>query len=58
MFKSHKIKSDDRVLRKNLVNTYGAPVFATDYSATGLAAKMWTIPQWAFYVYKISIGIG
>ncbi len=40
MFKSHHIKSDHRVLRKNLVDTYGAPVFAPDYSATGLASKM------------------
>jgi len=24
------------------VDTYGAPVFASDYSATGLAAQMWT----------------
>ncbi len=45
MFKSHKIKSDDRVLRKNLVDTYGAPVFAPDYSAMGLAAKMRTNSQ-------------
>ncbi len=50
MFKSHKIKSDRRVLQKNLVDTYGPPIFAPDfskvagvlcdYSATGLAAKM------------------
>jgi hypothetical protein len=40
MFKSHKIKSDHRVLRKNYVDTFGAPVFAPDYSATGLASKM------------------
>jgi hypothetical protein len=40
MFKSHHIKSDYRVLRKNLVVTYGVPVFAPDYSATGLASKM------------------
>ncbi len=25
--------------------------FAPDYSATGLAAKMWTNSQWAFNVY-------
>ncbi len=31
--------------------SYGAPVYAPDYSATGLAAKMWTNSQWAFYVY-------
>ncbi len=40
MFKSHQIKSDHRVLRKNKVDTYGAPVFAPEYRATGLAAKM------------------
>jgi len=40
MFKSYKIKSDHRVLRKNLVDTYGVPVFVPDYSATGLASKM------------------
>jgi hypothetical protein len=33
MFKSHKIKSDHRVLRKNYVYAYGASVFAPDYSA-------------------------
>ena len=42
MFKSHKIKSDHRALRKNWEHTYGAPVFAPAYSATGLAAKMRT----------------
>ncbi len=51
MFKNHQIKSDHRVLGKNKVENYGAPVFATDYSATGLATKMWTNSQWAFYVY-------
>ena len=40
LFKSYKIKSDHRVIRKNYVDTYGAPVFAPDYSATGLAPKM------------------
>jgi hypothetical protein len=40
MFKSHKIKSNHRVLRKNKVDTYRAPVFAPDYSNTALAAKM------------------
>ncbi len=39
--------------RKNEVDAYGQPVFAPDYSATGLAAKMWTNSQWAFYVYYI-----
>ena len=40
MFKSHKIKSEHRVVIKNEVDTYGAPVFASDYSVTGLATKM------------------
>jgi hypothetical protein len=39
MFKNHQIKSNHRVLRKNEVDTYGPPVFAPDYSTTGLAAK-------------------
>ncbi len=42
----YNIDSDtrgDRVLRKNKVDTYGAPIFAPDYSsATVLAAKMCT----------------
>ncbi len=42
MFKNHYIKSNHRVLRKKEVDTYGPPVFAPDYSATGLAAKMCT----------------
>jgi hypothetical protein len=29
MFKSYKIKSNHRVLRKNEVDIYGAPIFAT-----------------------------
>ncbi len=41
-FKCHKIKSNHRVLRKNDVDTYGAPVFALDYSSAGLAPKMCT----------------
>ncbi len=41
MFRSH-IKSNHRVLSKNKVDTYGPPVFAQDYSATILAAKMCT----------------
>jgi hypothetical protein len=40
MFKSYYIKSDHRILRKKIVDTYGAPLFAPDYSATGLAAKV------------------
>ncbi len=31
------------------------PVFVPDYSATGLATKMWTNCQWALYVYYISM---
>jgi hypothetical protein len=41
MFKSHKFKANQRVQR-NKVYTYGAPVFATDYSTIILAAKMQT----------------
>ncbi len=40
MFKSYQIKSNHRVLRKNEVDTYGAPVFVPDYSTTVLAANM------------------
>jgi len=34
---SHLIKSRHGVLRKNKVDTYRAPVFAPDYSATVLS---------------------
>jgi hypothetical protein len=34
------VKSDPRALRINYVDAYGEPVFAPDYSTTGLAAKM------------------
>jgi hypothetical protein len=40
MFKNHYINSNHRVLRKIEKYTYEPPVFAPDYSATGLAAKM------------------
>jgi len=30
---------------KNYVYAYGPPVFAPDYSTTGLATKMWTNSQ-------------
>jgi hypothetical protein len=53
MFRSQKIKSDNRVRRKNKANTCRAPVFAPDYSTTCLAAKMLT--NRAFYVYYISM---
>jgi len=39
------------IFKKNEVDTDGPPVFAPDYSATGLAAKMWTNSQWVLYVY-------
>ncbi len=39
MFKSHK-KIRPQSPMENLVDTYGTPVFAPDYSATGLASKM------------------
>jgi hypothetical protein len=38
----HQIKSNHRVLRKKYVETYGASVFAPDYSATVLAVQMCT----------------
>jgi hypothetical protein len=40
--KSNLIKSNHKVLRKNDVDTFEAPVFAPNYSATVLAAKMCT----------------
>jgi hypothetical protein len=40
LFKNHLIKSNHRVTRKNEVDTHGPPVFAPDYRATGLTAKM------------------
>jgi hypothetical protein len=42
MLKSHYIKSNHRVLRKTKEDTYGGPVFAPDYNATLLAAKICT----------------
>ncbi len=39
MFKSHSIKSNHRVVRKNEVDTNGQPFFASDYNTTVLAAK-------------------
>ncbi len=51
MFYNHQIKSSHRVVRKYTVDIYGPPVFSPDYSATGLAAKMWNNSQWTFYVY-------
>jgi hypothetical protein len=42
MSKSQNIKSNHRVLRKNEVENYGAPVFGPDYSATILEDKMCT----------------
>ncbi len=41
-FESNLIKSNHPVLRKNDVDTFEAPVFAPNYSATVLAAKMCT----------------
>jgi hypothetical protein len=40
MFKCHQIQSNHIVSRKNEADTYGASVFAPNYSATVLAAKM------------------
>jgi hypothetical protein len=45
MFKSHLIKSNHRVQRKNEVDSNGAPFFASDYRATVLAAKMCIKPN-------------
>ncbi len=46
MFKSHYIKSDHRVLWKKLSRYLWSTSFCTWlYSATGLAAKMWTNPN-------------
>jgi hypothetical protein len=44
MLKSHLLKSNHRVLRKNKVDTYEAPVFAPDYHAILLTAKMCLLP--------------
>jgi hypothetical protein len=40
MFKGHQIKSNHRILRKNEEDTYGSPILAPDYIATGLSTKM------------------
>ncbi len=50
MFKSHKIKFNQRVLRKNEVVTYGTPIFAPDHSAIILSAKMCT-NSIKYYIY-------
>ncbi len=42
MFKSHLIKSNHRVLRKNEVDTYGAPVFTPVHNTIVTEAKMCT----------------
>ncbi len=42
MFKSHKIKFNQRVPRRNEVDTYGAPIFAPDHGDAISAAKMCT----------------
>ncbi len=34
-----------------MIWVYGAPVFASNYSATGFAPKMWTNSQWPLYFY-------
>jgi hypothetical protein len=57
-FKNHLIKSNCRVLWKNEVDNYGAPVFAPDYSTFVLAFKMFSNSNehsmyirflWSFY---------
>ena len=50
MLKSHTIKSNHRVLRKNKVDTYGAPVFAPDYSTTVLAAMFTYSNEHSMYI--------
>jgi hypothetical protein len=40
MFKSQLIKSNKESQTKHTVHTYGAPVFAPDYSATVVVVKM------------------
>jgi hypothetical protein len=56
MFKSLQIKSNHRVLRKNKVHTYGAPVLTPDHNTTVLEAKMCKL-QGAFYVSYISLEV-
>ena len=51
VFKTLLVKSKIRVLRKNKVDTYEAPVFAPDYSTTVLSAQMCTY----FYDHSMSI---
>jgi len=51
MLKSHLIKSNHRVLRKNEVYTYGPPVFACYYTITLLKATMCSNSKEQFYVY-------
>ncbi len=50
MHNSHILKSNHRVLQKNEVDTYGAPVFAADYSMTVIAAQMCTNPNESMYI--------
>ncbi len=40
MFKSNYIKSNQRVLRQNKVDTHGAPIFVPDFSITVLAIDL------------------
>jgi hypothetical protein len=42
MFKSHRINTNYRAIRKNKIDMNGAPVFAVDYISSVLAAKMCT----------------
>ncbi len=42
MFESHLVKSNHRVLRKNKVDTYGAPVLCLTIAPLFLPAKMCT----------------
>jgi hypothetical protein len=57
MFKNHQRKSSNRVLKKE-EDTYGSPVFAPDYTTTGLAAKMCINPnEQSMYIRFLWTGI-
>ncbi len=50
VFKNQLIKSNHRVIWKDFVDTNGAPVFAPDYRAIVLMAKMSNLYKLDFYV--------
>ncbi len=59
MFKSHLMKSNHIVLRKNKVDTNGGAVSAPDYSTTLLGAKICTfehfISKFTFQFYLLVV---